>query len=71
VAALSLNARSLPVERAKLGQALLSFLLIQADVAASSADALANDLVIRLRHVETSAAHALHPSFLQARTLVT
>ncbi len=45
------------------------FLLIQADVPASSADTLANDLVIRLRNVETSAACSLHFSAFQASIL--
>ena len=54
-----------------LGELCCRFLLIQADVPASSADTLANDVVIRLRHVETSAASSLQFSSFQASDLVT
>jgi hypothetical protein len=47
-------------EGKSLGELCCRFLLIQADVPASSADTLANDVVIRLRNVETSAACSLH-----------
>lgn len=43
-------------EGKSLGELCCRFLLIQADVPASTADTLANDVVIRLRNVETSAA---------------
>jgi hypothetical protein len=47
-------------EGKSLGELCCRFLLIQADVPASSADTLANDVVIRLRNVETSARCSLH-----------
>ena len=54
-------------EGKSLGELCCRFLLIQADVPASSADTLANDVVIRLRHVETSAASSFH-FFVSPRT---
>jgi hypothetical protein len=56
-------------EGKSLGELCCRFLLIQADVPASSADTLANDVVIRLRNVETSAACSLHLSAFQAGIL--
>lgn len=53
-------ARSLPAEQEKLGD-FDCFSLIQADVLASSTDALSNDEAIRLRHVETSESESSHP----------
>ena len=43
-------------EGKSLGELCCRLLLIQADVPASSADTLSNEVVIRLRNVETSAA---------------
>ena len=58
-------------EGKSLGELCCRFLLIQADVPASSADTLANDVVIRLRNVETSAASSLRFfSFLHVDILV-
>jgi hypothetical protein len=46
-------------EGKSLGELCCRFLLMKADVPASSADTLANDVVIRLRNVETSAVCSL------------
>lgn len=47
-------------EGKSLGELCCRFVLIRADVPASSADTLANDVVIRLRDVGTSAVCSSH-----------